>query len=170
MLSTIYAVLTITLYIESALPLLLAAFCDAFFFLAYIAISVLAAESVINLSCAPSDINIPVPNYKDIVFTVPGIGGDNSAGGGVTSTNAKLKRDQMREPGFARFSQWLRTSQSGCHVMKGSWAVAMGIAMLFLVTWVASIGIWRRLQNQEQHSKKSRSASAEPKEVEHWMT
>jgi len=167
-LSTVYSVLTVILYIESALPLLLAAFCDAFFFLAYISISILAAESVSSLSCTPSDINIQVPNYRGIVFTTPVVARDNHASG-VPVTDVKLKREQTREQGFTGFSLWLRSSQSGCHIMKGAWAVAMGIAVLFLVTWLASLGIWRRLHKQEQHNKKSRAASAS-KDVEHWTT
>ena len=52
--------------------------------------------------------------------------------------------------------------------MKVSWVVAMGITVLFLVTWLASIGIWRRLHKQKQHNAKSRSVGEAPKDVEHW--
>ena len=162
-LCAIYTFLTIILYIESALPLLLAAFCDAFFLLAYIVISILTAEGLSNLSCAPSDAN-HVPDYRDIVFTAPGVGGDSKSGG----VTAKLKRERAREQGFSGFSQWLRDSQSGCQMMKGSWAVAMGIAVLFLVSWLASLGIWWRLYKQEKHTVKSRNTDSESKDVEHW--
>lgn len=174
-----YTGFTLIFYIKSALPLLLCAICDGCFFFAFLALSILFGENVSNLSCHPSDANIPVPDSIDIIIS-RGLGKDSFNGKvGVVSRIMRAKRDLATipqgktQPTYTglkdmSFGQWVRSSQKGCEMMRGAWIVGLVILVLFLVSMGGLLGMWRNLRKQREQERQNRESKIE--DNIHWAT
>ncbi|KAF8419896.1 hypothetical protein EV426DRAFT_576698 [Tirmania nivea] len=169
---TIYAGITFVLYIKSTLPLLLCAICDGCFFFAFLALSILFGENVSNLSCHPSDVNIPAPDTIDIIIS-RSLGKDSFNGKfGIVSRTVRAKRDLhiipqgQTQPTYTSledmsFGQWVRSSQRGCVMMRGAWIVGLVILVLFLVSIGSLLGMWRNLRKQKEKGRLNRESKIE---------
>ncbi|KAF8455820.1 hypothetical protein BGX38DRAFT_1266715 [Terfezia claveryi] len=167
-----YAGISFILYIKSTLPLLLCAICDGCFFFAFLAISILFGENVSNLSCHPSDVNIPIPDSMDIIIS-RGLGGVSFNGkAGIVSrivgakSNLPTIPQKRAQPTYARmedmsFGEWVRTSQRSCEMMRGAWIVGLVILVLFLVSMGSLLGMWCNLRKQREQERQNRESKIE---------
>lgn len=147
--------------------MLLAAICDGCFFFAYIAVSILFGENIAKLTCQATDLHVPVSGGRDIIIpSALAVGKTTSVPPGARMMKWKRAQDyEYATPtdslGEINFGDWVRSSQRGCQMMKGAWALSTVLVVVFFLSMASLMGLWWKLRKQIRAERKSRESKIE---------
>lgn len=116
--SALYIIITFVLYLDNALPFLLSTGVDSLLLIALIVIAVKTGMPISYLSCS----------------SLSSSGGDTSDFVESVSSNIKL----------SNYWVWVGASKANCYEMKSIWGLSIALCILFFVSAVATVCMWRR--------------------------
>ncbi|TVY82871.1 hypothetical protein LSUE1_G002028 [Lachnellula suecica] len=116
--STLYITITYILYLDNALSFLLSTAIDSLLLIALIVIATKTGMPISYLSCASL-----------------------SNSGGSTSAFVESVKDNLQA---SNYWVWVGASRTSCYEMKAIWGLAIALCILFFVSAVATVCMWRR--------------------------
>ncbi|KAH6669633.1 hypothetical protein F5X68DRAFT_215890 [Plectosphaerella plurivora] len=124
-LATLYVIISYILYWDSMLPMLIASATDIGLMVAVIVVAVTLGKPLSFLSC------------KDL-----------SAGGGSNASFiASIGKNIVEATGAdgrVNYYVWVGAAQKSCYATKAVWGLSIALCVLFALSGVASICLWRR--------------------------
>jgi len=120
----LYVAISYILYYDSILPLLISTALDSLLLIALIVIAVTVGKPLSYLSCA----------------ALPKSGGDT--GSFVDSVGQNI--------GKLNYWVWAGASRTTCYEMKAIWGLSIGMCILFAVSSVVSVCLWKRQKMEIQ--------------------
>lgn len=126
--AALYVAISYILYWDSMLPLLIATAADVALLVAVIVVAVVVGKPLSYLTCGdlPSNTDGSLPSFIA------------SVGENILSTTDK--------DGTVRYYVWVGAARQTCYVIKAVWGLSIALCILFAVSAVTAICLWRRLK------------------------
>jgi len=122
--AVLYCAITVILYLDSILPLLISTGIDSLFLITLVVVSIVVGKPLSYLSCKLLDET------------------SNATSSAYDFTSAL--GNSLNKDGKVDYSQWINTSKSTCLEMKSIWGLSIALCILFTFSAVSAICLWKR--------------------------
>lgn len=126
--AALYCAITVILFLDGLLPYLVNAIIDSLFLIALVVVSVVVGKPLSYLQC-----------------TI--IGDLNSSASSAMSFASALSNSLTNEGGNINYANWIGTNKSTCLQMKSIWGLSVALCILFFLSAVSTICLWKRAKS-----------------------